>query len=520
MPPGKKLGLFIGNTALCIVETQQDTFGKVVRIPFGPTFSMDAVSPAAQSEDLAFANTIKESLKANNIFSTDVHLALPSKDIVIRSFVIPLLKSNEIRNVVEFEIKKYIPFNLKDLSYNFHAAPFSEDKIKRMRVHFVAIRKEMLDRYKTLLKLAGLNVVFSEPAPMCLVRALIFKKQVKAEQRVALLQTDFKDSRILIVEHGIVQFVRDFQLQNPALNAALLDVEMLQKKLFNETKISLDFYMRQFKSDKIDEMVTLAFDQNLDLSADLQREIEVAVRRIDPNVIVNSQGPMDVGLISAYGAVAGLGPKAIEFNLSGTTMAVKQSALQQRIPSEYFMAIKTTVACVALVMGVSFLTSFNNGQIKKRYTALMEQQGAFVDMPLKDIQKKVTENRNRFQTYKNFFTRTEASYVLAAIPRILTEGVWLTNLSIQYVKAPSQPMADAKKVAPVAEAKPDGVNVEFSGYAYATDPNQQFKLVYGVVSALKSDKGFQKYFSNVSLVSIQSEQREDITVTSFKISCK
>lgn len=521
MSHGKKLGLFFGNNAFSIVESQNDAPVKLIRVPYSAVPAIDVTSPLTPGEDAKFIATLKDSLKANNISSTDVHLALPSKDIVIRSFVIPFLKPSEIKGVVEFEIKKYIPFNLKDLAYSFHATPITEDKIKRMRVHFVAIRKEILDRYKSILKLSGLNVVFSEPASLCLARTLIIKKYVKTEQKIALVQTDFNDPRILIVDQGIVQFVRDFQLQNPTLNAAPLDGEMLKKKLFNEVKISLDFYVRQFKGEKIEGAFTLSFDQSQDLSMDLQREIEVPVKKIDPYEIIRFSGAMDVGLISAYGAVLDPGAKNVNFNLSGSASVAKPSALPKMIPPEYFLALKIGIGCVALVIGVSFLTSFHVAYVKKQYDTLFQEQGSMVDMSLADIKKKSADNIKKLTTLKEYLKNTETAYVLTRIPQLLPEGVWLTNFSLRYGSgAMGSVVASGGKQTAAKPQQDDSGGIELSGYAYNQFPNQQFKMVYDLVNSLKSDEGFKKYFHTVSLNVIQSEQKQDVAVTSFKIVCK
>jgi len=235
MSSGKKLGLYWGSGAFSIVEANQDAPVKTFRIPIHSD-GVDALQPNAQSDDARLAGILKEALRANQVISNTIHLALPSKDIVIRSFVIPFLKPHEIKGVVEFEIKKYIPFNLKELAYSFHASSIVEDKIKRLRIHFVAIRKEILEHYSSILKQAGLNVVLSEPAPMCLTRALIAKKFIKPEQKVAIIQTDFTDSRIIIFDNGVVQFVRDFQLYNPGMNTPSPEPELLKKNCLMKSR--------------------------------------------------------------------------------------------------------------------------------------------------------------------------------------------------------------------------------------------------------------------------------------------
>jgi Tfp pilus assembly PilM family ATPase len=522
MSSGKNLGLFWGNNAFSIVESQQDVPQKVLRVLHHPAPALDPVSPVTNTDDIQFVNPLKEALKANNITSTDVNLVLPSKDIVIRSFVIPMLKPSEVRGVVEFEIKKYIPFNLKDLSYNFHATMFVEDKIKRMRVHFVAIRREILERYKLVLKQAGLNVVYSEPAPMCLARVLLHRKIIKSDQKVAVLQTDFNDPGIVIIDKGIVQFVRDFQLQNPALNMAPLDVEMLKKKLFNEIKISLDFYTRQFKSGKIEELFTLSFNSDEDLSGALQKELDLSVKKINLQSLGKFPTIPDFGLVSAHGVNLRTVAKAVDFNLSGVLATTSQAAkLQEQIPEEFIPAVKVAVVCAAILAVVFFLTKLNTAQFKKQYDAVVEVQGGFVDMKPDDIQSRIKENLSRLKDYKDAYQASEMAYVLTHIAKTLPTGIWLTKMEIKYAKEKIGSTASSN---PVSSGDPAGLSkltkpmtINLSGYAYTSDANEQFKMVYGLVNALKSNTVFTKYFRDVNLAAIQSQQSGDYVLTSFTI---
>jgi Tfp pilus assembly PilM family ATPase len=525
MASGRKLGIFWGANAFSVIESNQDAPVKTFRVPFNPSSLSEPSPPTTiNTDDIRLVSILKEALNVNKVGVTDVHLALPSKDIVIRSFVIPLLKPNEIKGVVEFEIKKYIPFNLKELAYSFHASPLIEDKVKRMRVHFVAIRREILEHYSSILKQSGLNVIFSEPAPMCLARALITKKYVKPDQKVAIVQTDYYDSRIIVFDSGVVQFVRDFQLHSPALNTPPPDPELLKKKLFNEIKISLDFYMRQFKSEKISEVLAISFDPTQDLVAQLQQELEMPVRTVDPHTIVNSPNAMDIGAINAFGSVLTPHAKTALFNLSGSTTVTKSnipSGIQ--IPEEYLPAVKVGVICVLLVLGTLFFTKFHVAQTKKQYDRLVEEQGPFIDMSLETIQQRVDDNNNKLETLKNIFRPTEMSLFLVRIPKLLPDGVWLTELNLQYLdiaeKTPEG--ASAANIPSKAATGAVALSLDVAGYAYMLDANQQFKVVYSFIGALKSDNLLKKYLKNVNLSSpIQSEQHEKDTVTSFRINGK
>ncbi len=522
MPSGKNLGLFWDNNAFCIVESQQDVPQKIFKVPHQPLPELDPVAPVANVDEIRFIEPLKAALQANSIKTTDVNLVLPSKDIIIRSFVIPFLKASEIRGVVEFEIKKYIPFNVKDIAFNYHAVTYVEDKVKRMRVHFVAIRKDILERYKIILKQAGLNVVYSEPAAMCVVRALLHKKIIRSDQRVGVVHPDFSNPGIMVVDKGVVQFVRDFQLQNPTLNLAPLDFEMLKKKLFNEIKISLDFYMRQFKREKLEDLLNLSFESDKDLTSELHKELEIPTKKVNLQHLAKFPVTPDLGILAAHGVNLREIAKTLDFNLSGSVASSAQSSqFKERVPEEYIPVIKVAVVCAAVLAAVLVLTKMNTAQYKKKYDVIAEAQGPFVDMKPDEIQTRIADNRKKLKDYQKTYEPSQMAYILTHVAKVIPQGMWLTDVDMKFLKekegAASMPATDQSAASSDASEQIRFLSLDLSGYVYDKDSNQQFKMVYAFVNQLKTDETFKKFAKSVALANIQSEQRGEEVVTSFKI---
>jgi hypothetical protein len=156
-------------------------------------------------------------------------------------------------------------------------------------------------------------------------------------------------------------------------------------------------------------------------------------------------------------------------------------------------------------------------------------------MSLDSIEKKVADLTLRLDINKMIFRRTEMALFLARVPRLLPEGVWLNDLSIEYVEIAepkigpdsksSSGFGGQKAVSPKSGASGSAsagvITIEMAGMVYAKDSNQQFRLVYNLVDALKADDFFKKYLANVALSSIQSQQKDKTTtITSFRISGK
>ena len=80
------------------------------------------------------------------------------KEIILRSFVIPFVKQEDIQNAIKFEAKKYLPIDIQDLTFVFYTIPFTENKVKRLQIIFFAVRKEFLARYESIFKQVKLKV--------------------------------------------------------------------------------------------------------------------------------------------------------------------------------------------------------------------------------------------------------------------------------------------------------------------------------------------------------------------------
>ena len=128
MPNYKKLGVSWGGDGISLVEVHKDTPVASVQLPFS------AVSPdfVADSKDLTggltLIDTLQKTVRNQNFSTAEVYLSLPSREVIVRWFVIPFIKSSDIQGVVSFEARKYIPFPLEDLVYTYYPSTFTKKR--------------------------------------------------------------------------------------------------------------------------------------------------------------------------------------------------------------------------------------------------------------------------------------------------------------------------------------------------------------------------------------------------------
>src|SRR5262245_13770654 len=117
----KKLGVFWDGNTLYFVDTDQAIPRRMAATPFTQDSLQKALNNTLSPEGTKTIAFIQEILRRNKISNNMISLALPSREIIFRSFIVPWMQSKEIKGVVEFEATKYIPFVLKELAYSYHA---------------------------------------------------------------------------------------------------------------------------------------------------------------------------------------------------------------------------------------------------------------------------------------------------------------------------------------------------------------------------------------------------------------
>jgi Tfp pilus assembly PilM family ATPase len=208
----KRIGFFWGEEKITIVEFEKNIPLRIISSPLAS--KANALSPFSSNlnEEIQITAILQKMLKDNRITGASFYVSMPMKEFILRSFILPLFKKDEIENAIKFEAKKYMPFDIQDLSLVFHTIPITEGDQKRLLAILFAARKEVLAYYGRIFKQVNAEVSYCEPYMVSLTKALLFKKEIKPTDRLAFLILDKNLVRICFVDRGIPQFIRDFPI--------------------------------------------------------------------------------------------------------------------------------------------------------------------------------------------------------------------------------------------------------------------------------------------------------------------
>ncbi len=504
----KRIGFFWGEEKITLVGFEKNAPLQVVSSPWGSKSDTLPSFRSNLSEEIQITAIFKKMLQDSRITGGPFYVSLPMKDTILRSFVIPFLKREEIKNAIKFEARKYLPIDIQDLTFVFYTIPFTKNATKHLRVIFFAVRKEFLDRYEHIFKLGNIVISYCEPCMVSLTKVLLFKKEISPSDHLAFLILDKNSGCICFVDQGIPQYIHEFSISpHSPLEETKDPIETLNLKIVNEVGNSFDFYARQFSGGPVGQVLVLAETVGQDLFNALEAELKIKLRKVFPVVTMGEAGQSnDMDTIYAMGACIEPSMEPLSrFNFLGdnTPKFDFKSILTEAIES-YKEVIFVFLICVISLVGAYILFQVQSKVAQQQYDRL-SAKGAVMDVPVSSIQEGLKDSIDRLTAYKNIRTKSDMVFILLRVASHLPQGALLQVLNVSY--APG----DSNDAHVAIDMKGDVVLGE--------DPNEQIAMVDQIFSDFKNDKELSRFIKKINLVSLNREDLNGRQVTGFNINC-
>ncbi|MDP2753678.1 MAG: pilus assembly protein PilM, partial [Nitrospirota bacterium] len=440
----KMLGVYFGPKIITLVETKGKKISNTVQI------KRSLISPGELEEkipdEVKIVALFKDELRKNNIDAKEAVICLSGKDLIIRTFEIPVMPANELVNIINFEVKKYIPFKVEDLIADFQT---KLDKVsRRNQILYVGIKKEVLYKYLSVMAELNIKVISIEYSAFSFLR---FLKLTKFNNNgiVGIINMDLAEEdeiNFIILDNGFPLFSRDITLtaggseELPKAQEAASGLVL--EKIKNEIRISLDYYHRKFPAKKIGRTYFVA---NAEHRSDLEgflKEISLPAQFIETAKAIEIRKPFSLGIIKSYGSsllkiiktdfrINILVPKAkpaIKVQKEGAAEFGLSALLSGLKVDSRFIALGLFI-CL-LVFGLGFFRKFPLQ--RELNQILLDRPKALKDkgnVPLSELvtldseMEKQASVLNKLISKQPYFTEA-----LAALPRNIPNDMRLTNL--------------------------------------------------------------------------------------------
>jgi len=511
------LGIYFGPKIISIVETKGKKVLNTIKINRALISSGGLEEKVP--EEIKIVAIIKDELRKKKIEAKEVMLTLSGKDLVVRTFEMPIIPREELEvNAVHFESRKYIPFKIEDLISDFQLK--LDKSTRRNSVLFVGIKKDILENYLSILNQLNLKVKTVECSAFSIIRMLelahIGKKGV-----IGFLNVDFQEEdevNFTVLENGFSLFSRDITLslgRDEPIEGESADSNVLFEKVKTELRISLDFYHRKFPTKSIEKII---FVTNKEYKAQLEafiKDVGVNVQFLDiskylgkeKNIVYNSSflKGYSISLFKAIKSYLKINLLVVRAKLQlpkDLSVRSQLTFLLEGLKIDYWMVTAGVFLCLAAY----FFGFYQKMPLNKKYSELLDLRPK-----VSVVNSEATYDeligindafKDDFEVAKGIiFSPFFLTDILNAIPESIPGGMWLTDFTFHM-------------------EKDNNLMLQLNGIIYLDDADKELESVNTFVVNLDENKEFNKYFDEVNILSVERGTFEQTAATIFTISCE
>ncbi|MFA6358143.1 MAG: pilus assembly protein PilM [Candidatus Omnitrophota bacterium] len=506
------LGIYFGVNDINLVEVSGKKILNNIRLPH-PNLAMAELEEKVPA-DIKIMAMLKDAFRTYHISAKEAFFCISGQDLVIRTFEIPLLPQNELKGAVNFEAKKYIPFKLEELDYDFQV--LFNKKNKTSLVLFVGIKKEILANYVSIAKQLSIKVDVLEYSVFSILRFLKLAGASDAGVMATLcydLNND-DEANFTVFENGFSLFSRDFALLGePAGFEQTVEASSVTKreKLKNEIKVSLDYYNRKFPDKEIKNILTISDKESRAELSNFFAESTIPVKFIDAQKALGRGVGYSSVLVKSFAtALFKSVPIKIKINLIGSRLKAAKAIVENKKPLISLEGFKIDFRFIILGIVVC-AAAFGYGlmRIQPMQEELTEIKGkrlkinsAVASDSLDDLSSLGSKYRKKIAALDSLVkNQIYATYPLNAIPSALPDGVWLETFNL-------------------TQKKNLGLELILNGEVYLDNSDKEFESVNIFLLNLKKSQEFGRYFKEIIINSIDQRQERGKNITVFSIICR
>jgi len=512
--PTISVGLALRVDAVEVVEARK-TFG-------GAQLLNQARVPISGQDDAQVIAAIQAAVQALQNPKAPVHVTLPEHEVLLRYFTLPHLPRSEWVTAIQFEARKYIPFKIEDVVWDFHA--IGDRDAKTLSVVFAAVRFDTLTKVQGWLEAAGVRAAVIEPPWFSLARLADTSRKPSGEQFTALVDLEARGAHLAIVRDQLPYLGRDLNL-GPADGSGVTAAR--SEKLLTELRFSFDFFAREHPSASIGRVLLFGDPETVSVwCTTLAPHLPCPVEAGLPPLRSPRGEPMDLGFsLAASTALRGWKISAPALDFARPT-SVKEPARAKGPSLPIFdrlnldpdfiqdMAKPLGLQAGLAVAGLAALMLMGHQQVAKTRQQVNAAIQAFSDVGWGLKQK----SREELETLK---------------PKIEERLAFLQ-------KAMSGSVLISEKLTGLAGALPDGVWLEMISYHNALDsagqgqpsltlngacflPNRnELEVISQFAQRVKQDQKFLRGFGSTQLGQIaqMTDGQDQTAFRTFQLNCR
>lgn len=206
------IGLDLGSSYIKTVKLKESKGGYELDMFDALQLPPELIVDGSIIDSLRLVDSIKEIVKKAGIKTKDAVISISGhSSVIIKRISLPEMSEEELSESIRFEAEQYVPFDIQDVNLDFQILG-PKDEPGQMDVVLVAVKKDIINEYTSVVREAGLNPIIVDVDLFALENMYGINYEIEPDKNVALLNIGASTMNIGILKGGISVFTRDSSL--------------------------------------------------------------------------------------------------------------------------------------------------------------------------------------------------------------------------------------------------------------------------------------------------------------------
>jgi len=208
--PSRVIGIDIGIHSTKVVQLKYDR-GRAILETYGELLNSGYLKSTETTgsgflryRDNDIATILKDIMREANVSVSDAVISIPASSSFITTIYFPRVSKKEINQAVPYEARKYIPIPISETVLDWDI--IEENESDMIEVLLVAVPKEILQKFKRVAGLAGINPLALEVETLSLVRSLVGQDPLPT----AIINLGYLSTTLALVDKGRLRVSHNF----------------------------------------------------------------------------------------------------------------------------------------------------------------------------------------------------------------------------------------------------------------------------------------------------------------------
>jgi len=278
------IGLDIGSSYIKAVKLKEAKGGYELELLHLHQLPPELIVDGSIIDSLRLVDSLKEMIKTAGLKTKNAVISISGhSSVIIKRISLPEMTEEELSESIKFEAEQYVPFDIEDVNLDFQIIGPKEEP-GQMDVILVAVKKDIINEYISVVKEVGLNPVIVDIGSFALENMYGINYEVESDRNIALLNIGASTVNMIILKGGVSVFTRDSSLgsnlhtealqrefnishenaerlkrggtvENVSPEDALAVIESASEEILNEIMRSFDYYRSTTVHEDISEVV-------------------------------------------------------------------------------------------------------------------------------------------------------------------------------------------------------------------------------------------------------------------------